>query len=511
MSALLIFCAVVFGLSQDDIVSGFVFNDLNNNQKFDKTDTPLSGVYVSSTSNIVKTNTSGFFSVPVSANDVVFVIKPEAYNFKLRNNKVPDFYKLLLENKDLPANEINIITVGDTVFFPLYRNDDKNILTANVVGDIQTKTKTEVEYFREKIVPDLLENKAAFNIFLGDIADDNLGIYPDIENALSHIETSVYMVFGNHDIYANAPSYKNQAYVFRKHFGPDYYSFNFGNTHFIVLNTVIYNGFNTEKGIRGGYSGGLDSMQISWLTQNLKLVDDNKRIVIFAHIPLVENHSSVASIKEVFNLLESKKDVEVIYGHTHTTASWEHTPAMYWNGKGKLRGQIAGAACGAWWVGPYGNDSIPEASCTDGSPAGFYKYQFGNHEVTRKFIAANKPTDFQMRISEPSVSLKMELLNKNSIYVNVFDGNDKTKVWLSVNDSEKIQMTQVYETDPYIVRNMNKRKNRDNWSPGPVKSTHLWKIAYPSNLQQGVHKLKATCVLENGTEYSITKLFEVLN
>ena len=516
MKYFILFFALTFSLISsyaNKTVHGIVFVDKNKNQVFDAGDQALEGVFVSSLSEIVSTDKEGKFILPAGKKEIIFVIKPKDYEFPLQENNVPAFYKIVYQEPspdDLDFKGIQSATSGsETLYFPMYKSAKKETYRAQMIGDIQAPTKTEVEFFQQTIVPLLYEYPADFKVCLGDIADNNLNIYPVIEGALNAIKTPLYMVFGNHDTNYRSTGIENEAETYRSHFGPDYYSFNYGKTHFVVLNTVLYKGWNAEENKRGSYNGGLHAKQLAWLKQDLELVPNNQQIVLMAHIPLAQGHTDSNHVAEVFDLLKDKEKILAIYGHLHTIGSWQHNAQFQWNHSGTFYGQIAGAACGSWWVGPYGLDSIPDATCADGAPPGIFLYDFTNNGYSKEFIAATNSKDKQLRISDPPANISIDSLENHFIYVNVFDGNDRTKVSVSIDNGPSITMQQTIEVDPFLIRNNYLRFNRGNWKPGLVKSTHLWKVAYPETITTGKHLIKATCLLEDGRSYSTVKVFEL--
>lgn len=499
--------------AQNQTAFGLVFVDNNKNGVFDKTDTRLSKVAVSSFDSIVLTNTKGEFSIPVNSRDIIFISKPKGFQSNIQENGIPQFYHILYQEKPVGQFDYDVIEPGqmpDTIFFPLYKTNDEKVFSAHFIGDIQAPNTAATEWFQELIVPELFKYPANFKVCLGDIADNNLSIYPTITGALKYLNTPTYMVFGNHDMNMKSIGNDNKAETFRKHFGPDYYSFNYGSTHFVVLNTVLYQGWNTNENINGKHSGGLTPRQLNWLKQDLKLASSNDRIVLLAHIPLLPGQCDSISIANVFSLLKNTKDIAAIFGHVHVTGSWKYSPETYWFNKGTFNGLVAGAACGGWWTGPFNNDSIPNALCSDGTPAGIFRFEFNNKQYSRQFIPGGEDPNFQMRISHPSYTIRGDSLNNQFVYVNVFDGNETTKVEYSINDNEYLPMEKTLELDPYMVRNKHLRATRKGWSPKLQPSSHLWKAPLSSNLLPGKHIIKANCTLSDGKKYSCIKIFEVL-
>ena len=119
--------------------------------------------------------------------------------------------------------------------------------------------------------------------------------------------TVLYPVIGNHE-YANRDIYKNYYSVFGKGAGSAdfYYSFNYGNVHFIVLDT-------NQK-----YEVG--SSQYNWLLNDLNSPQavNAKWIIVLMHHPAYSSYRPSLKIQESLVPLFEKKGVDVVFqGHDH--------------------------------------------------------------------------------------------------------------------------------------------------------------------------------------------------
>ena len=119
----------------------------------------------------------------------------------------------------------------------------------------QTKTNEELDMMRKDIIDELFGNPydARFGLVAGDVVHDNLGLYERHNRLMSQIGIPIWNVPGNHDLNLESPNYDYATQTFKNVFGPDYYSFDYGQVHFLALNNV---GF---KGKDQGYRGHIDA------------------------------------------------------------------------------------------------------------------------------------------------------------------------------------------------------------------------------------------------------------
>ncbi|MBW6501696.1 MAG: hypothetical protein K0B05_09915, partial [Bacteroidales bacterium] len=85
------------GLSAQTVlkVKGIVYHDRNGDGIYDhQKDKPLKDVAVSNGREVVKTDKSGRYELPLRENSVIFVIKPRNWMVPVDDNQVPRFYYL---------------------------------------------------------------------------------------------------------------------------------------------------------------------------------------------------------------------------------------------------------------------------------------------------------------------------------------------------------------------------------------------------------------------------------
>lgn len=122
------------------------------------------------------------------------------------------------------ANDIN------NTDFALYPKEYKKTFDIIAVGDPQMRCKESLDAFQEDIVEEMLNYSPEFAIILGDIADNDLSIYPRTKEMLAQLPYPVYPVFGNHDTNYQALSCEDEADIFR----------NIGDLIIILLMKVRY-------------------------------------------------------------------------------------------------------------------------------------------------------------------------------------------------------------------------------------------------------------------------------
>ena len=102
-------------------------------------------------------------------------------------------------------------------------------------------------------------------IALGDIAWDELDLFSNYKQAMAGLQIPFYPVIGNHDHDLNFSDDYTSAEIYRQQFGPNYYGFNLGKQHYMVLDDIIYKG--DKK-----YDEDLTDDQLEWVKNYLQFV-----------------------------------------------------------------------------------------------------------------------------------------------------------------------------------------------------------------------------------------------
>ena len=181
---------------------------------------------------------------------------------------------------------------------------------------------TAVQIFRE-----LRLLQPAFALWMGDTiygSDESVGEaeaeYDVFLQAVTPGATTVFNAPGNHEIFERPEL--EQLYI--KRMGPLYGSFDYGNSHFIAVDTE-------EIGAQGGVS----AAQMAWLKQDLEANRGAAHLFAFMHHPLYPHDdkevlgdpSTVAALHKLFVAYGVKN---VFQAHEHGFFKSVHDGVTYW-------------------------------------------------------------------------------------------------------------------------------------------------------------------------------------
>ncbi|KAA3658898.1 MAG: hypothetical protein DWQ10_10195 [Calditrichaeota bacterium] len=326
---------------------------------------------------------------------------------------------------------------------------------------------------------------------------------------------TAYNVHGNHDMNFHVPGDEYAAETFRRIFGPEYYSFDYGDVHFILLDDIDYKGWNKEENKRGRYTGYIHDKQLQWLQNDLQHVPEHKLVVLAKHIPIATDlsdgdYNKVTNRDKLFAILKSRKKLLALSGHTHATEVFKFGERHGWHSETKFVSINPGAACGAWWSGPKDIRGVPAAMGVDGSPNGYYVFEFNGSDYSYRFKAANQQASDQIRISFPRGKIQLGDSVQQKIVVNVFAGGMDTGVDYQIDDGGLVPMQYGKIADPFVVAYM--QNNEDSiaeWIRSSPRSTHVWYADFPEDLFPGMHTIKIIATDHQKKSYTKTAVFEI--
>ena len=482
-----------------ETVQGYVYEDVNQNHRREKREKGIPEVAVSNGRDVVATDHQGHYQLPVRDGDMVFVIKPTAYDLPVDEQHLPQFYYAYKPNGSPPQKYEGSPPTGtlspevDFGLIPAVAQDTFSIL---VFGDPQPNSEEEVTYFDQDVVEGLANSPHyAFGISLGDIVNNHLELYPSYRQAIARVGIPWFHVIGNHDMNFDAEEDRYADETFEAVFGPATYSFNEGEVHFVSLDDVVYPRPDGQK----GYIGGFTNDQFTFLENDLKQVPRNHLVVLSFHIPILREEQGGGNAfreedaQRFFELLRDFEHVLVLSAHTHkqklsfreNDRFADGPPHFYYN---------VGTTCGDWWSGVPDSTGVPDALMRDGTPNGYAILRFEGNQFVIDYRVARSPEAHTMNVWGPRVVMQKSWPGAN-LYVNYFLGSDSTKVTYRVGDQSWQPMRKVEEADPFVSQ------LRDQWDTAeeplarkrphnPKPSSHLWIGNVPDNLPVGEHTIQ---------------------
>ncbi len=502
------------------VISGYVFEDENRNGIFDTNEKGIPGVAVSNQQDVVQTALDGRYTLPVLKKMIIFISKPTGYDTPLNEDNIPQFYHI--HHPEGSPDYLKYSGIKPTgplpeqINFPLHKTQaPTNNFNALITGDPQPRDSAEVGYFRDDIIANMIGRDARFYMALGDIAFDNLNTFRQYNGVVSRLDLPAYNVPGNHDSNFRSRDDAGSMETFKSVYGPSYYSFNYGKVHFIILDDVEYFGWDTVKNKYSGYRGYISEQQLNWLKNDLQFVPEDHLIVMNMHIPIYTEYSESPGVNVVnrdalFDILQERKYLLALSAHIHFIEILDFDEKTGWKGKHPFRSINAAAGCGAWWSGPKNSAGIPVSYCMDGTPNGYFIFNFSGNQYNYRYHPAKFDAGHQMHISRPQGVLDEAALDTTRIIVNIFAADPETEVFCQVDKNQRLKMKRHIGKDPFITDYL--KNNADSfpgWIDNEIATGHLWIADLPENLSPGTHLIKVSARDSKGNLYSGVRLFDI--
>jgi len=288
--------------------------------------------------------------------------------------------------------------------------------------------------------------------------------------------------------------------TFERVYGPPTYAFQVGRVHFVMLDDVIYSGWNysgwnQESERPGRYESGLRDDQLAFVRNYLATVPRRDLVVLAMHIPLGGlEHNDLPQRRALF---------EALADHPHTLSFSAHTHIQYCHFFGAQDGLPTGrthphvnqgTTSGSWWLGAVDEAGIPHATMRDGTPNGYSIVSFDGNEYRVEFRAARRPADYQMNVIAPN-AVRAEEAEATEVFVNVFAGSERSTVEMRLGATgEWRPLEKVLRKDPLyvaVVEREGEDAKRDGFAlPPPEISRHLWMGTLPPQPARGTAQIE---------------------
>ncbi len=417
-------------------------------------------VVVTDGKNFATTNAKGYYNLFVDEKqNYLYYSLPKGYESPIKNG-LPVFYKKItpesetydfeLKKAKLLQNKHTFVVWAD----PQIMEPEEFGLLEKIVDDIKVTKSTYDTYFH--------------GISCGDMVFDRLNLLDDYKQTIRKMDFPFYQVIGNHDMDYSNQTHESSTQSYQKHFGPDYYSFNIGDVHYIMLNDVFYYGYAYH------YMGYFDQRQLDWLKKDLSHIKKSSTVIIGLHIPTlytdVDAHPNMEK-RQKNSLINNKVFYECLNGYNvHILAGHSHTQ---WNTliSDSIIEHTHSAASAAWWQGEIG---------LDGTPKGYTIYEVDGNDVKSYFKGVGMTREEQLKIYPVGADVD----HPTAFIVNVFNHDPLWKVQWYENDILKGDMEQFWGVDPLAKQLYQPGKNKKYSWLTYVWTNHLFKAIPTSTNSQ---------------------------
>lgn len=519
--------------------TGVVFHDTNGDGVRDPGEGGIPNVLVTNGLDVVQTDADGRYTLSVTDETVISIVKPAGYKVPVDRNNLPRFYYIHQPNGTPPELNLGYPGIDPTgplpaaVDFPLVAADESDQFKAMMIADPQPQSSAEVDYIRDDFVAQVIGTDAAFGKTHGDIMFDDLSLFPRYNAVIGQIGIPWWNVPGNHEINFPSPNDKYSTETFKRYYGPTYYAHEHGQAFFITLDTTYYEGTNPQdvRG-RGAYRGHLPEEQVIWLRNLLQYIPTDKLIVVSTHIPWTHPFDDSPGVntdnrEAIFRLLcEGRERVVSFAGHTHTSYHVYYGPDAGCNNENGWHENVIATVSGAWWSGPFDERGIPSSIQYDGTPNGYHELVVTGNQYVTNYVPLDKLEKNQMRILCDAAfhgtsadgsrdyrlgelwycHISQDHVPFTKVVIDFFSGGPKSRVWFEV-AGQAVETTRVVRTDPFIEELYQRTDDKKSWV-NAVLSDHIWEGELPA-VAPGAHTIKAYATDEYGREYVQTKVLEV--
>lgn len=481
-----------------EIARGIVYEDSNLNGKRDEKEKGLANVAVSNGVDVVLTDVTGRYNISARDNSILFVVKPNGYQLPVDENNMPLFYYI---HKPEGSPELKYEGSKPTgklpksVDFALQKDaGEQKIFSVLVFGDPQAYNTDEINYFDKGIIQDIKgTERFSFGLSLGDLVGDDLVLHAPYKEAISKLGLPWFNVMGNHDMNYDVEEDILSDETYEKNFGPNNFSFNYGDAHFIVLDNIIYPNPRTGK----GYLGGFRKDQLDFVENDLKFVPKDKLIVLAFHIPLFHKNSDSFRDEDrqrLFDLLATFPNTLSLSAHTHLQRHNFYTEADGWKQDKPHHEYNVGTTSGDWYSGLKNKQGVPTSTMRDGTPKGYAILNISGNTYTFDYKVAGEPEDYQINIIFPA-ELQQKNLRRHTLYANFFIGSANNVVEYSLDGTKWNNMVHTKTEDPNYQYGVLKFDNAEAVMDGrrpsaAVPSTHVWQAKLQKKLEIGQYTIQ---------------------
>lgn len=449
---------------------------------------PVAGAVVSDGEQTTLTNAAGEYGLCSTKNcGYVFLSVPEGYEVEADGTIPRHFVPLAGEPTDRADFELKKA-----------ENDRYTLYVLNDIHLTNTTAQQDIRQFREKFVPDFRETLRTtpgrqYALTLGDMTTDsrwyrnNFGL-PEYLKEMERIPSiPIYHGMGNHDNDPQGPHAPEEwdsvaVKTYRRVVGPNYYSFNLGKVHYVMLDNIIYLGPRKMANgkTRWDFKVGIDRTQLGWLEQDLNHVKKSTPLVICMHAPLFgckelkngraqlrEKFTDEGAAAELLEKLAGFRKVFLLTGHTHVNRHYVSSKRL------REHNNIAVAAS-SWKL--YGEGRRHMAK--DGTPGGYAIYRVDGKKITWSYKALGMPVDScQFRVYDMNTVPERYggKPGSNEVQINVFNYDPAWTVTVREN-GRRLKTERIADYDPLYRCISEGEVPVTGTAFSPARTEHLFRV-----------------------------------
>lgn len=375
---------------------------------------PLKDVVVSDGVEVVTTNSEGVYQIKSAKKyGYVFVSVPSGYEVA-KDGVLPMLYQKLIYPED----------VAERVDFQLNPTSGQENHTILVFGDMHLANRNNDRGQFTRFVNDVNEyvssnsGKKIYALTLGDMTwdlywKDNNYAFDAYLNDVNKIQNlTIYHTIGNHDHDMYYAGDFDTILEYKKYLAPDYYSFNIGKVHYIILDNILCTNTGAGTSSSRNYSIKITDEQLAWIKKDLEHVAKSTPIIVAMHAAL-SNFSST-NRNALLNVFTAYDQVHFMTGHTHKVSNSFYSERHDHN---------SGAVCATWWwTGKNTNNKVHIGQ--DGAPGGYQIFTINGNEMKWQYKATGSSTDYQFRTydrNQIELSAEKYLSSAETKYKTAFD------------------------------------------------------------------------------------------
>lgn len=207
------------------------------------------------------------------------------------------------------------VNAGTESDITLHQPKERDIFTVALIADRAGGWPEDIKHLK-RAVYEINQLNPEFVVHIGDMVEGytrNVDLwmqeYEEFQSVMNQLRMPWYPTVGNHEVISGSRDANDRTFeeLYKKHFAPLYYSFDYKNSHFICLYT------DEARQSQVTFS----DKQIQWLENDLKSADKTN-IFVFMHKPVwEENYESSGWWQKIHELLKKYPVRVVIAGHWH--------------------------------------------------------------------------------------------------------------------------------------------------------------------------------------------------